>query len=129
MTSSRKKWVYSFGADAAEGRAEMRDLLGGRGAGMAEMSNLGLAVPLGFTITTEICTHFYANGKTYPADLKDQVGGALALVENAIGAKFGDPQQPLLVSERSGGRASMPGMMDSFPNAVLNAQPVAELCH
>src|SRR6202140_536832 len=85
------KWVYSFGAGAAEGRAEMRDLLGGKGAGLAEMSSLGPPVPPGFTITTEICTHFYANAKTYPADLKDQVEGALAIVENAIGARFGDP--------------------------------------
>ena len=78
MTTSGTKWVYSFGAGAAEGRAGLRDLLGGKGAGLAEMSNLGLPVPPGFTITTEICTQFYANGKTYPADLKGQVGGALA---------------------------------------------------
>jgi pyruvate,orthophosphate dikinase len=103
------KWVYSFGAGVAEGRADMRDLLGGKGAGLAEMSNLGLPVPPGFTITTEICTRFYANGKTYPADLRDQVAGALAAVEKTIGAKFGDPQKPLLVSVRSGGRASMRG--------------------
>src|SRR5437588_3357496 len=90
------KWVYSFGHGSAEGRAEMRDLLGGKGAGLAEMANLGLPVPPGFTITTEICTHFYANGKTYPPDLKDQVAAALGAVEEVIGAKFGDPGKPLL---------------------------------
>jgi pyruvate, orthophosphate dikinase len=142
------KWVYGFGAGPtghprngpqgpavrgrglkarAEGRAEMRDLLGGKGAGLAEMSNLGLPVPPGFTITTEICTHFYANGKTYPADLKDQVAAALAAVEKTIGARFGDPQKPLLVSVRSGGRASMPGMMDTVLNLGLNDETVAGL--
>src|SRR5712671_5101773 len=108
--------IYFFGAGAAEGRAEMRDLLGGKGAGLAEMSNLGLPVPPGFTITTEICTRFYANAKTYPPDLKDQAGAALAAVEAAIGAKFGDPRNPLLVSVRSGARATMPGMMDTVLN-------------
>src|SRR5712691_10613196 len=121
------KWVYSFGAGAAEGRADMRDLLGGKGAGLAEMSNLGLPVPPGFTITTEICTHFYANGKTYPPDLKDQVGSALAAVEEAIGAKFGDAAKPLLVSVRSGARASMPGMMDTVLNLGLNDRTVIGL--
>src|SRR5229473_2067486 len=121
------KWVYSFGAGAAEGRADLRDLLGGKGAGLAEMSNLGLPVPPGFTITTEICTHFYANGKTYPADLKDQVGAALAAVEEAIGAKFGDSRKPLLVSVRSGARASMPGMMDTVLNLGLNDKTVVGL--
>src|SRR5262245_6514103 len=103
------KWVYRFGRGAAEGRAEMRELLGGKGAGLAEMSNLGLPVPPGFTITTEVCTHFYATDETYPAELKDQVAAALAGVEAAMGAKFGDPARPLLVSVRSGARASMPG--------------------
>src|SRR5438094_6713735 len=121
------KWVYSFGAGAAEGSAEMRDLLGGKGAGLAEMSNLGLLVPPGFTITTEICTHFYANGKTYPPDLKDQVAAALGAVEEVIGAKFGDPGKPLLVSVRSGARASMPGMMDTVLNLGLNDETVEGL--
>ena len=129
MTTTGTKWVYSFGAGAAEGRADMRNLLGGKGAGLAEMSNLGLPVPPGFTITTEICTYFYANAKTYPADLKDQVGAALAAVEAAIGAKFGDPQKPLLVSVRSGGRASMPGMMDTVLNLGLNDETVVGLAH
>src|SRR5260221_10070956 len=101
------KWVYSFGDGAAEGRAEMKNLLGGKGAGLAEMSNLGLPVPPGFTITTEVCTHFYDNGQTYPADLKDQVADALAAVEQTLDAKFGNPVKPLLVSVRSGARASM----------------------
>jgi pyruvate,orthophosphate dikinase len=127
MTTSGTKWVYSFGAGAAEGRADMRNLLGGKGAGLAEMCNLGLPVPPGFTLTTEICTHFYANEKTYPPDLKDQVAGALATVERAIGAKFGDPRKPLLVSVRSGGRASMPGMMDTVLNLGLNDKTVAGL--
>jgi pyruvate,orthophosphate dikinase len=127
MTTGGTKWVYSFGAGAAEGRAEMRDLLGGKGAGLAEMSNLGLPVPPGFTITTEICTHFYANGKTYPPDLKDQVPAALAAIERAIGANFGNPKKPLLVSVRSGARASMPGMMDTVLNLGLNDETVAGL--
>ncbi len=121
------KWVYNFGAGAAEGRAEMRNLLGGKGAGLAEMSNLGLPVPPGFTITTEICTQFYADGKTFPADLKEQVAAALAAVETTIGARFGDPANPLLVSVRSGARASMPGMMDTVLNLGLNDQTVAGL--
>src|SRR5512137_1741469 len=107
------KWVYGFGNGSAEGRAEMRELLGGKGAGLAEMSNLGLPVPPGFTITTEVCTHFYANNKTYPPALKAEVAAALAAVEEALGAEFGDPRKPLLVSVRSGARASMPGMMDT----------------
>src|ERR1700676_3753328 len=126
-TTSGTKWVYSFGGGSAEGRADMRDLLGGKGAGLAEMSNLGLPVPPGFTITTEICSYFYANAKTYPADLKDQVGSALGAVEAAIGARFGDPRKPLLVSVRSGARASMPGMMDTVLNLGLNDETVAGL--
>ncbi|HEX2152201.1 MAG TPA: PEP/pyruvate-binding domain-containing protein, partial [Stellaceae bacterium] len=121
------KWVYRFGRGSAEGRADMRNLLGGKGANLAEMSNLGLPVPPGFTITTEVCTHFYANGKTYPADLEAQVADALAGIEDAIGAKFGDPEQPLLVSVRSGARASMPGMMDTVLNLGLNDETVQGL--
>ncbi len=121
------KWVYRFGGGAAEGRAGMKDLLGGKGANLAEMSNLGLPVPPGFTITTELCTHFYANGNTYPAELEAQVADALAAIEEAIGARFGDPQKPLLVSVRSGARASMPGMMDTVLNLGLNDETVAGL--
>jgi len=121
------KWVYSFGAGAAEGRADMKDLLGGKGANLAEMSNLGLPVPPGFTITSEVCTHFYAHGQTYPAELEGQVATALADVERAIGARFGDPDNPLLVSVRSGARASMPGMMDTVLNLGLNDRTVEGL--
>src|ERR671926_453012 len=99
------KWVYRFGRGAAEGRADMRDLLGGKGAGLAEMSSLGLPVPPGFTITTEVCTHFYANGKTYPDDLRGEVDAALQHVGRLTGKTFGDAADPLLVSVRSGARA------------------------
>jgi pyruvate, orthophosphate dikinase len=114
------KWVYSFGDGAAEGRADMKNLLGGKGAGLAEMSNLGLPVPPGFTITTEVCTYYYGNGKSYPRDLAAQVEAALGTLETAIGARFGDGDNPLLVSVRSGARASMPGMMDTVLNLGLN---------
>jgi pyruvate,orthophosphate dikinase len=121
------KWVYGFGGGSAEGRADMRDLLGGKGAGLAEMSNLGLPVPPGFTITTDVCTYFYANGKSYPKDLAEQVSAALAALEKRIGAKFGDAGNPLLVSVRSGARASMPGMMDTVLNLGLNDRTVEGL--
>jgi pyruvate,orthophosphate dikinase len=121
------KWVYSFGNGAAEGRADMRNLLGGKGAGLAEMANLGLPVPPGFTITTEVCTHFYDRGKTYPDGLDKDVAAALASIETALGLKFGDPQNPLLVSVRSGARASMPGMMDTVLNLGLNDETVEGL--
>ncbi|MEA1674379.1 pyruvate, phosphate dikinase [Nitrospirillum sp. BR 11163] len=117
---SVSKWVYSFGDGKAEGRAEMKNLLGGKGANLAEMSNLGLPVPPGFTITTEVCTWFYDNGRQYPAELKDQVAAGLKAVEGIIGATFGDAGNPLLVSVRSGARASMPGMMDTVLNLGLN---------
>jgi pyruvate, orthophosphate dikinase len=121
------KWVYGFGGGSAEGRADMRNLLGGKGAGLAEMSNLGLPVPPGFTITTEVCTFFYANNKTYPNDLADQADGALKALEGRIGARFGDEANPLLVSVRSGARASMPGMMDTVLNLGLNDKTVEGL--
>src|SRR5579862_8514754 len=114
------RWVYRFGNGKAEGRAEMKNLLGGKGANLAEMSNLGLPVPAGFTVTTEVCTHFYANGKSYPAGLEAEVGEALAGVEALVGRKFGDAGDPLLVSVRSGARVSMPGMMDTVLNLGLN---------
>jgi pyruvate,orthophosphate dikinase len=121
------KWVYSFGDGSAEGRAEMTNLLGGKGANLAEMSNLGLPVPPGFTITTEVCTYFYENGKTYPKDLAAQVKTGLARLEKSIGANFGDRENPLLVSVRSGARASMPGMMDTVLNLGLNDETVEGL--
>ncbi len=103
------KWVYSFSAERADGRAEMKNLLGGKGANLHEMASLGLPVPPGFTITTEVCTYFYANGKTYPPDLAQQVDAAVAEVERQTGRVFGDAANPLLLSVRSGARASMPG--------------------
>ena len=120
-------WVYSFGDGAAEGSADMRDLLGGKGANLAEMSNLGLPVPPGLTITTEVCTHYFEHDNSYPADLKDQVDAALARVAEIVGAGFGDAANPLLVSVRSGARASMPGMMDTVLNLGLNDETVEGL--
>ena len=121
------KWVYSFGDGKAEGRAEMRNLLGGKGANLAEMSSLGLPVPPGFTVTTEVCTYFYDNKKTYPPELKEEVEKALAEVEKVVGTLFGDAANPLLVSVRSGARASMPGMMDTVLNLGLNDKTVLGL--
>src|SRR6201996_4718417 len=118
--AKKGQWVYAFGGGKAEGRANMRNLLGGKGAGLAEMAHLGLPVPPGFTITTEVCTYFYDHGKTYPKDLKAQVEAALAAVGRITGKKFGDAENPLLVSVRSGARASMPGMMDTVLNLGLN---------
>src|SRR5271165_1284427 len=121
------KWVYSFSAERAEGRSEMRNLLGGKGANLHEMASLGLPVPPGFTITTEVCTYFYANGKTYPPDLAAQVDAAVAEVGRQMGRAFGDPANPLLLSVRSGARASMPGMMDTVLNLGLNDTSVETL--
>ncbi len=115
------QWVYTFGDGKAEGKADMRNLLGGKGANLAEMSNLGLPVPPGFTVTTEVCTYYYANKETYPAELKPAVDAAIAAVGKTVGAAFGDPARPLLVSVRSGARVSMPGMMDTVLNLGLNA--------
>ena len=114
------KWVFTFGDGRAEGKAEMRDLLGGKGANLAEMANLGLPVPPGFTLPTSVCTYFYAHDKTYPKELKTQVEKALEHVGKLTGKAFGDSENPLLVSVRSGGRASMPGMMDTVLNLGLN---------
>ena len=121
------KWVYSFGAGHNEGRADMRNLLGGKGANLAEMASIGLPVPPGFTITTELCTAFYENGRKYPGDLDAQVKEALARVEDAVGLRFGDRERPLLVSVRSGARVSMPGMMDTVLNLGLNDETVEGL--
>src|SRR5579859_6621123 len=117
---SPKKWVYLF----AEGNAKMRDLLGGKGAGVAEMTNAGLPVPPGFTITTEACNEYYTAGKQFPDGLWDQAIAALRTVEEKTGKKFGDPTNPLLVSVRSGARFSMPGMMDTVLNLGLNDETV-----
>jgi pyruvate,orthophosphate dikinase len=119
-TAVKTRWVYTFGGGRAEGDASMKNLLGGKGANLAEMSSLGLPVPPGFTITTECCTYYYGNQQTYPADLKAQVAESLKQVEAITGKTFGDPANPLLVSVRSGARASMPGMMDTVLNLGLN---------
>jgi pyruvate,orthophosphate dikinase len=121
------KWVYSFGGEKAEGTGQMRDLLGGKGANLAEMANLGLPVPPGFTITTEVCSHFYGHDRQYPAELEAQVEAALASVGALTGRVFGEAANPLLVSVRSGARASMPGMMDTVLNLGLNDASVVTL--
>ena len=121
------QWVYTFGDGKAEGQAGMRDLLGGKGANLAEMSNLGLPVPPGFTISTEVCTYYYAHNETYPSDLATQVENALVHVGKLTGKTFGDNANPLLVSVRSGARASMPGMMDTVLNLGLNDVTVEAL--
>ncbi|GLS01583.1 pyruvate, phosphate dikinase [Brevundimonas denitrificans] len=121
------QWVYGFGGGSADGDASMKNLLGGKGANLAEMSSLGLPVPPGFTITTEACVHYYSNGQTYPDALADQVAAGLQKVEQVVGKTFGDPKNPLLVSVRSGARASMPGMMDTVLNLGLNDETVEGL--
>ena len=121
------KWVYTFGDGKAEGAASMRNLLGGKGANLAEMCNLGIPVPPGFTITTEVCTYFYDHDRTYPPELEAEVKAALEHVGALTGRKFSDPDRPLLVSVRSGARASMPGMMDTVLNLGLNDQTVEAL--
>ena len=114
------QWVYRFGGGIAEGDASMKNLLGGKGANLAEMSSLGLPVPPGFTISTELCTAYYDNDEKYPAELAAQVDATLAFIEETVGANFGDTDNPLLVSVRSGARVSMPGMMDTVLNLGLN---------
>jgi len=114
------RFTYGFGGNRADGKADMKNLLGGKGANLAEMARMKLPVPPGFTISTDVCTHYYAHGRKYPSALKPQVKAALAQVEKLTGRKFGDPQKPLLVSVRSGARASMPGMMDTILNLGLN---------
>ncbi|MFL5205974.1 MAG: pyruvate, phosphate dikinase [Microvirga sp.] len=121
------QWVYTFGDGKAEGQAGMKNLLGGKGANLAEMSNLGLPVPPGFTITTEVCTYYYDHGRSYPEELKTQVENALTYIGRLTGRTFGDAENPLLVSVRSGARASMPGMMDTVLNLGLNDVTVGAL--
>lgn len=121
------KWVFGFGDGNAEGTASMRNLLGGKGANLAEMSNLGLPVPPGFTITTEVCTYFDTHDKTYPDGLREEVDAALVEIGRITGRRFGDPGNPLLVSVRSGARVSMPGMMDTVLNLGLNDETVPAL--
>ena len=126
-TTVMTRWVYAFGAGKGDGDASMKNLLGGKGANLAEMSSLGLPVPPGFTITTEACTHFYQNGRAFPAGLREEVDAALVQVERQTGKRFGDLKNPLLVSVRSGARASMPGMMDTVLNLGLNDETVEGL--
>jgi pyruvate,orthophosphate dikinase len=126
-TLTKTQWVYSFGGGGADGDASMKNLLGGKGANLAEMSSLGLPVPPGFTVTTEACVHYYANGKQYPAELTDQVNAAWPRSRKLTGKSFGDVANPLLVSVRSGARASMPGMMDTVLNLGLNDETVEGL--
>ena len=114
------KWVYNFGFGKAEGNAQMRNTLGGKGANLAEMNKLGLAVPPGFTISTEVCHYYYTNKKQYPKELIDQVNSSIKEMEEKLNFKFGGDNYPLLVSVRSGSRASMPGMMDTVLNLGLN---------
>src|SRR6476646_10432224 len=114
------KFVYYFGDGRADGAGNMKPLLGGKGANLAEMTRIGLPVPPGFTITTEVCTYFYDHKRTYPPQLNDQVEAAVARIENSVNKKLGDPERPLLVSVRSGARDSMPGMMDTILNLGMN---------
>ena len=127
MAKAANQCVYFFGQGKADGKSDMRALLGGKGANLAEMTNIGLPVPAGFTITTEVCNSYYANDRQYPAELKGQVQTALSRVEEVMGAKFGSTTNPLLVSCRSGARDSMPGMMDTVLNIGLNDQTVEAL--
>ena len=129
-SKGRKKYVYSFGGGKADGNESMKNLLGGKGANLAEMAghkDLRLPVPPGFTLTTEVCTYYYHNKRTYPAALKEQVNKALAQVERLMGRKFGDPANPLLVSVRSGARKSMPGMMETILNTGLTEKTLPGL--
>ena len=126
-SKSARKYVYFFGAGKADGKAEMKNLLGGKGANLAEMTNLGIPVPAGFTITTEVCTLYYKNKRKYPKELAGQVEAAISRVEKIMGKKFGDPNNPLLVSVRSGARSSMPGMMETVLNVGLSTKTIPGL--
>ena len=118
------KWVYIFSKEKTDGDSNMSNLLGGKGANLAEMSKLGLPVPPGFTITTEVCNQFYANEKKYPEDLESQVSDAIVQIERLVKNIFGSDENPLLVSVRSGARSSMPGMLDTVLNLGLNDKTV-----
>jgi pyruvate, orthophosphate dikinase len=126
-SAKSKKYVYFFGSGKADGKADMKNLLGGKGANLAEMTNLGIPVPPGFTITTEVCTLYYKNKRKYPPELTKQVDSALSRVEKIMGRKFGDPKNPLLVSVRSGARSSMPGMMETVLNVGLTTKTIPGL--
>ena len=113
------KYVYSFGGGTADGKAEMKNLLGGKGANLAEMASIGIPVPAGFTLTTDVCTYYYDHGRSYPSTLEAEVNAAVAGVEKVMGMRFGDAKNPLLVGIRSGARSSMPGMMETVLNVGL----------
>ena len=120
MSPKANKYVYFFGGGKADGNEKMKNELGGKGANLAEMVNVGIPVPAGFTINTDVCTYYMINKRKYPAELEKQVKDSLAKVEKIMGAKFGDPKNPLLLSVRSGARKSMPGMMETVLNVGLN---------
>src|SRR5688500_9987638 len=121
------KYVYLFGNKKADGDGSMKPLLGGKGANLAEMTRIGLPVPPGFTITTEVCSYYYANKRQYPKELQSQIQAGVSNMERIMGKKFGDLQRPLLVAVRSGARDSMPGMMDTILNLGLNDDTVGAL--
>ena len=121
------KYVYFFGEGKADGKADMKHLLGGKGANLAEMTNIGIPVPPGFTITTEVCVAYYKNKQQYPKGLDKEIAQNLSMLEKLMGAKLGDSNNPLLVSVRSGAAASMPGMMDTVLNLGLNPDTVMGL--
>ncbi len=122
-----EKYIYFFGPGGAEGKAEMKNLLGGKGANMAEMTNMGIPVPAGFTITTEACIKYYKNEKKYPLGLWEEIEKSIAKLESVMKMKFGGESNPMLLSVRSGARVSMPGMMDTVLNLGLNDQTVEVL--
>jgi len=121
------KWVYFFGGGKAEGNAKMKERLGGKGANLAEMASLGVPVPPGFTLTTDVCTYFYQHKKKYPPGLKEKVAETMKKVEKIMGKRFGDSENPLLVSVRSGARKSMPGMMETILNVGLTSKTIPGL--
>ncbi|HNZ95131.1 MAG TPA: PEP/pyruvate-binding domain-containing protein, partial [Sphaerochaeta sp.] len=127
MTNKKKKYVYFFGSGKVEGTVKMRDLLGGKGANLADMTSIGLPVPPGFTISTEACAYYSANDGAYPEGLREEILEHLATLEKMMGAKLGDAANPLLVSVRSGAASSMPGMMDTILNLGLNPKSVQGL--
>src|SRR5262245_39112986 len=128
MASKATKYVYLFGNKKADGDGSMKPLLGGKGANLAEMTRIGLPVPPGFTITTDVCTYYYANKRSYPKELQKEIEAGVANMEKIMGTKFGDKNaMPLLVAVRSGARDSMPGMMDTILNLGLNDETVIAL--
>ena len=123
-SKKKKKYVYFFGIGKAEGKAQMKQTLGGKGANLAEMTNIGVPVPPGFTITTEVCDYYNKHGEKYPKELQKQIDANIAKLERSLGKKLGDTNDPLLVSVRSGAAVSMPGMMDTVLNLGLNDEAV-----